>query len=89
MRNVNDQEDRKQVLLNDKSARDGSSLLDQTALVDPDLGGRWTKQENLKPKIVRGSTDYPAPAAPQWSKDTALLEPEPPLGFKIDGGAND
>jgi hypothetical protein len=78
--------ERARVLKQDKAARDGATLADfATAEANVDRG-RYSHIS--KPTIVKGTPgDYPA--APQWSKDMALLEPEPPLGLKIDGGAND
>jgi len=75
------QEERRQVLRQDHSARTGSTLLDQTALTDPELGGRWMKQDHLKPQIVKGGPDYPKASGP-WSGERA--PEEPPLGFAID-----
>jgi len=76
------QEEGRSVMRQDYSARTGSTFLDHTALVDPAPGGRFARQEHLKPQIIKGGPgDYPA-GSNGWSGKREM--DEPPLGYSVD-----
>jgi hypothetical protein len=68
-------------LLQDISARNGTTFADLTAVVNPTPGGRFASRE-APATIVKGGPDYPRqPASSYWHTD--VVGPEPSLGFSI------
>jgi hypothetical protein len=79
MSEAEEQAEKRRLLLQNKSACDGPIFFDHAEAAQ--LGGRWSHLN--RPTVIKSASDYPA--APQWSKDAALVPDEPPLGFAVDG----
>jgi hypothetical protein len=69
-----EQKEKREILLQDVSARTGSTYSDHTTLAIPEPSGRFA-QHSAKPTVIQSGSDFPKIKSGPWSRDHIPDEP--------------